>query len=334
MGSNVRDVRDLRNVRNARMHESQREMRKKRQMQNRLFLLTGIGILLVFLLYIREINAQLKQIQDTLKRIETMPAQYGAAQTANKLWEETDYVSSIGVAEVGQPMQRSWDETLLRLRELGQTDSVIDEISRNSALYPESMLTALANNPEMAGYVAGYLNGSGAGAGGLTDSEKRQAFPLLLQWDPRWGYQSYGSSFIGVAGCGPTCLAMVLYYLTGDETLTPDRIAAYAMENGYYVAGTGTAWALLKDFPPLYGVQVTEVKVSARAVRAQLDRGAVLICAMGKGEFTAAGHFIVLYGYDEEGFMVNDPNCVARSRKRWAFEEMEGQIKSIWSFTR
>lgn len=28
------------------------------------------------------------------------------------------------------------------------------------------------------------------------------------------------------------------------------------------------------------------------------------------------------------GFKVNDPNCVARSRKRWAFDEIGQQIKS------
>ena len=45
--------------------------------------------------------------------------------------------------------------------------------------------------------------------------------PLFLQWDPRWGYTEYGEdSFLGLSGCGPTCLSMVLYYLTGDKSLT------------------------------------------------------------------------------------------------------------------
>ena len=30
--------------------------------------------------------------------------------------------------------------------------------------------------------------------------------------------------------------------------------------------------------------------------------------------------------------MVNDPNCVARSSRRWAFSEIENQIKSIWVY--
>ena len=167
----------------------------------------------------------------------------------------------------------------------------------------------------------------------LTEEEKRQDFPLFLQWDPRWGYASYGiDSNIGLSGCGPTCMSMVLYYLTRDETLTPDRIADHAMENGYYVEGTGTAWALMQDMPGLYGVRVSEPEVSEYGFRNSLSKGRVLICAMGAGDFTAAGHFIVIYGYDQDGFMVNDSNCVARSKKRWTFDEIRGQIKMVWAY--
>lgn len=45
-----------------------------------------------------------------------------------------------------------------------------------------------------------------------------------------------------------------------------------------------------------------------------------------------SGHYIVVYEYDNEGFMVNDPNCVARSGKRWTFGEIEKQVKSIWVY--
>lgn len=303
---------------------------REQQIKKRaLFIVKGL-ILAVLLIHIRMLDTQLKQVQVALKRME-LP-KYETVQNTEETHQEADYVSSIGIVSVERPVQRTWTETLLRLDSLGQLDPVIAQISQNSDLYPEKMLTALANNPEMADYVAGYLSGSGDIAGGLTQAEKEQAFPLLLQWDPRWGYRSYGSdSYIGVSGCGPTCLAMAMYYLTGDETLTPDRIAEYAVRNGYYVEGTGTAWALMKDYPRFYGVKVTEPEISEYALRKELDQGSVLICAMGKGEFTTAGHFIVVYGYDQDGFMVNDPNCVARSRKQWRFDEISGQIKSVWA---
>jgi len=30
--------------------------------------------------------------------------------------------------------------------------------------------------------------------------------------------------------------------------------------------------------------------------------------------------------------MIIDPNCVARSGRRWTFSEIENQIKSIWVY--
>jgi hypothetical protein len=175
----------------------------------------------------------------------------------------------------------------------------------------------------MADFVSGYLDENRRTAEGLTNLEKEQEYPLFLQWDTRWGYLPYGEdSIIGLSGCGPTCMSMVLYYLTDDDALTPDKLAAYAMSNNYYAEGIGTAWVFMEEVPLLYGIRVSEPRVTERAIKAELDKGAVIICAMAEGDFTVSGHFIVIYGYDEAGFKVNDPNCVARSRKRWCFNEI------------
>lgn len=337
---------------NSRRAERQMEYRRRKQMrklQRNLFLLVLGMILAFFALRIRELSAHLVEVQTTLKQIEAL--QQKAVETING-YDNTDadgeqqitgqhtsgqqfadYVNSVPSVKPDRPVKRTREEAVRRLEELGQTEPVIAEISRNSSFYPENLLTALANNPEMAEFAAGYLEKAKTAAGGLTEKEKKQSFPLFLQWDPRWGYASYGvDSNIGLSGCGPTCLSMVLYYLTGDETLTPDRVAAYAMDNGYYVEGTGTAWALMQDVPGLYGVRVGETEMSEYAFRDALSKGRVLICAMSAGDFTAAGHFIVIYGYEQGGFMVNDPNCVARSRLRWDFDEIRGQIKMVWSY--
>ncbi len=252
------------------------------------------------------------------------------AQPPDKL-NDVDYVDSLDAWEVGKPTERTEAEVLQRLGELGQVSSLIEGIYQNHSQYPKELLAALANNPEMADFVSGYPDRNGM-TGGITASEKEQEFPLFLQWDRRWGYESYGDSCIGLAGCGPTCLSMVLFYLTGDETHTPDKIAAYSMENGYYVEGTGTSWGLMEDVPKLYGIKVSSVSSTVNNMRAVLDNGGIIICAMGKGDFTTSGHYIVIYGYDNEGFMVNDPNCAARSGRRWTFSEIENQIKSIWVY--
>lgn len=324
--------------RNVRMSQKQAQYRKMRQMKNKMILLLFIISHVILAFSVKRLNAQMKQMQTMMRKIENTC--YEAGEKESKSTDDagySDYVSTIGEVEVGKPVKRTWTETLQKLYKLGEKYPLIDEISQNNSLYPESMLTALANNPEMADYVAGYRkqdeDKSMEAVSGWTEAEKEQEYPLLLQWDPRWGYQPYGNSnYIGVAGCGPTCLAMVLYYLTGNDMFTPDRIAAYAMANGYYVDGTGTAWALMKDLPQSYNIEVSELKITERALKGALEQGEILICAMREGDFTAAGHFIVIYGYDEKGFMVNDPNCVARSRKRWTYDEMGDQIKCVWSY--
>lgn len=297
-------------------------------------------ILIMLVLGIKNIHLKLEEMQTRLmEEIRTMSgrtevSQYETVESPDiDKPDDEDYVNSIEIMDIEKPVQRTLAETIERLGELGKNNTVIAEIYKNSSLYPENLLTALANNPEMADFVAGYLQDDRSSTSGLTDSEKAQTFPLFLQWDPRWGYQSYGSeSNIGVSGCGPTCMSMVLYYMTGNEKLTPDRIAAYALNNGYYVEGTGTSWSLMEDIPQICNLTVRNPEVSEMAFKAELDKGNIIICAMGAGDFTVAGHFIVLYGYDRDGFKINDPNCVARSGKIWTFDELKGQIRQVWSY--
>ncbi len=316
-------------------------LKNRRQIENRrkkiirwISLLVKVSVLVVIVFCIVNIYARLEKMQMELKRLEIQ--QYGMVQTSadtqlpDKI-NDVDYADSLETWEVGKPIERTEAEVLQRMGELGQTSSLIEEIYQNHSQYPKELLAALANNPEMADFVSDYPDGDGM-TGGITASEKEQEFPLFLQWDRRWGYESYGDSCIGLAGCGPTCLSMVLFYLTRDETHTPDSIAAYSMKNGYYVEGTGTSWALMEDVPKLYGIKVSSISRAANNMRAVLDNGGIIICAMGKGDFTISGHYIVIYGYDNEGFMVNDPNCVARSGRRWTFSEIETQIKSIWVY--
>lgn len=271
--------------------------------------------------------------------------------------QEVDYISTIPVLDVGKPVKWTPKETLVQLKELAKANETILQIYKNHDSYPDALLLALANNPEMTDFAAGYLShmeehkadseqerdaekdAEKDSAGGrktgslLTEKEKTEEFPLFLQWDPRWGYEEYGNGAnIGVSGCGPTCLSMVLFTLTRKANLTPDYFASYSMKNGYYVEDVGTAWALMEDVAPEYGIMVQKPEMTREAMEKALDQGKMLICAMRVGDFTAGGHFIVIYGYDKNGFYVNDSNCVARSRRQWTFAEIGKQIKCIWAY--
>lgn len=196
--------------------------------------------------------------------------------------------------------------------------------------WPGSLIDLLDRNPATEDFVLSYPD---------REELAREAFvyepdgmvPLLMQWDTRWGYEKYGSDYLAVTGCGPTCLAMAGLYLTGNEAMRPDRIAEFAQRNGYYASGYGSSWTLISEGGEKLGLSVTELPLVKKKITDALEAGNPVILAMGPGAFTTAGHYIVLTGVEEGLFRVNDPNSYVNSGKLWSYEELESQIRNIWS---
>ena len=195
--------------------------------------------------------------------------------------------------------------------------------------YPESLVELLERNPETADFVLEYPLWEG-GDYDLSEYEDLETVPLFLQWDQRWGYEIYGSDMIAITGCGPTCLAMVGYYLTGDDWYTPENLADYAEENGYYSPGKGTSWTLISQGAVDLGFDVTEIPLAEKRIRDNLEVGNPIILSVGPGDFTTTGHYIVLTAVEEGLLRVNDPNSPANSEKLWTYEELAPQIRNLW----
>ena len=124
------------------------------------------------------------------------------------------------VEKIPAPVSRTEEEVLEVLSAKAKTDAQYAYIIEHASEYPSAMLAALANNPEMLDFVSGYLEQTSVSSNAsLTKKEKKETYPLLIQWDSRWGYIPYGSSNIGISGCGPTCLSMV--------NLRPDQRCEY-----------------------------------------------------------------------------------------------------------
>lgn len=206
-------------------------------------------------------------------------------------------------------------------------------VFNNQAQYPEYLLKALELNPELIDFVKNFPEAEGEAIGDITAQEEKEKYPLFLQWDSRWGYVPYGDNVIGLSGCAPTCLSMVVYSLTRNKTATPDMFAEYSMKQGYYVEGTGTSWELLTDIPSKYKVKGKTLGLDEIAMKNHLDKGNLIICSMGPGDFTMTGHFIVLYGYRNGAFLVNDPYSRIRSSESWDYETLQGQIKNLWVYS-
>ncbi|MFQ9985977.1 MAG: C39 family peptidase [Lachnospiraceae bacterium] len=202
-----------------------------------------------------------------------------------------------------------------------------------SGEYPARLLAALENNEEMRQFVLDYPEKKDIDVENIKLSlDEDRRIPLFLQWDERWGYAPYGGGMIGLDGCGPTCLSMVLVGLTQDLDMNPKRVAQFSSENGY-VTDAGTLWALMTEGAEQLGLHSEEVSLSESRMTAELEDGHPIICSMRPGDFTTTGHFIVIYGVEDGEFLVNDPNSRARSEKRWSYEQLSGQIKVMWAFS-
>lgn len=92
-------------------------------------------------------------------------------------------------------------------------------------------------------FVEGYNDVHKKSSEGLTFEEQKKKVPLFIQWDKRWGYEPYGTSDIGISGCGPTCMAMVIYSLTRNTEAIPPVLAAKIHERGILC---GWYWNILE----------------------------------------------------------------------------------------
>ena len=218
------------------------------------------------------------------------------------------------------------------LKEMAKSDSRINKILENYDEYPEVLLEMLSRNSDMTDYVVNYLDKKGTVTTDNIGKVKKGEFPLLLQYDTRWGYGKYGDSVIAISGCGPTVISMVIAGLTGNNSITPYDVAKYSEGNGYYDLLAGTSWSLFTEGVLEYGIKGTTISLSKSIMISELENGHPIVCSMRKGDFTTTGHIILITGVKDGKFIINDPNSKERSQKLWDYETLEPQIRNLWSF--
>lgn len=197
--------------------------------------------------------------------------------------------------------------------------------------YPDSLIALLERNPETEAFVLHYpLEYGQEHTVDLSEYQDSESVPLFLQWDKQWGYIPYGSDVAGLTACGPVCLSMAAYYLTGDEAYSPDKMIAFASDNGYYSEGNGSQWTLISEGGVKLGFDVTEIPLDEDRIIRNLEVGNPIICVMGPGDFTTTGHFIVMVGYENGKIRINDPNSLVNSEKLWDYGQIKGQIRNLW----
>ena len=200
---------------------------------------------------------------------------------------------------------------------------------------PEDIIHLYEKNPDTRDFVMSYSKESEMHHNTDISAEASSGgIPRFMQWDKRWGYETYGSNMMALTGCGPTCLSMVYTGLTKNADMNPLVIAERAEAEGYYVWGSGSSWDMMNSLAAEIGLTVHNVPFEESSIKNFLSEGHPIICVMGPGDFTESGHFIVLTGIDADGqIIVNDPNSYQNSDKHWDISTLMPQIQNLWGYS-
>lgn len=163
------------------------------------------------------------------------------------------------------------------------------------------------------------------------------------QFDPRWGKLSYATqgenSTICDSGCGPTCAAMLLTTLKGQE-ITPVDTCRWAVEHGYKAPHQGTYHSYFIPQFQAYGIECKQLNsvsvydkpdnsVHGKAMNFLKD-GWYLIALMGEGLWTRGGHYIVVWWSDNK-IRINDPASTKNARLNGDPAIFFKQVKHYWA---
>lgn len=154
--------------------------------------------------------------------------------------------------------------------------------------------------------------------------------PVFIQWDKRWGYHQFKNGVVGLDGCGATCLSMAVVYLKGDVRFTPDVVADFVANNGYFVNGSGTSWDLFSKGIKEFGLKSKGIGTNEASLINAVEQKHPVIVSVRAGDFTKKGHYILIAGYENGEFIVNDPFSIVNSEKTWSWERLKPQIKTMW----
>lgn len=165
------------------------------------------------------------------------------------------------------------------------------------------------------------------------------------QYDSRWANVMYNcpgnaNDTIKIAGCGPTCTAMVVASLK-DSKVTPVEACAWAKAHGYRVVG-GTANSYFVAYLKAYGINCeyfdewtyhNRNHENHEIVKKALKAGNWVIANPGPGRWTRSGHFILAYGYQDGYVYINDPASTASNRLKARWDDFIYDMKCYWIVT-
>lgn len=209
----------------------------------------------------------------------------------------------------------------------GTKEAVLPFITEDEeAMAAFSLAAAIDHYPKLTGEFLSALSGCAPGQA-LTDAGRNIVF--YTQTDDRFADELFGEDPIGIYGCGPSAMAIVVSTLT-DLTVDPVKMAEWAYDNGYWAPKSGSYHTLIAGAADAFSLHCESCpREDTARMRSALEEGSLIVVLMGKGQFTDSGHFIVLYGLTEDGKVkLADPNSEERTGREWDLETITKEAKS------
>lgn len=309
-----------------------RERRRRKRRQEAIIRCSILLIIVILLIVgiVKGISGIWKHFHNKKAENDKVSEQMMQPTTEEPTTEEFTVDNSI--LAIAAPADRDAALAIIKERATAESDADLQNIYDNAAVYSDRVLINLAANPELKQYTMDYLTKvSAAYDGEFTMDVSTDDVPLLLQYDEQWGYADYGDNLLAYNGDAPTCLAMAASYLKKDTSYNPIKIGDFAMANNYLDENSKTTFDLMTKGTAKLGLSYDELSTSESNMKNALDDGKVIICCLQAGDFTQDEHFVVIRGYDDYKFFINDPASEARSKIAWPFERLSTQIKNMWA---
>lgn len=152
------------------------------------------------------------------------------------------------------------------------------------------------------------------------------SMPLWLQTDPQWDYMPYAGGTVGDHGCGLTCAAMAIKYMTLQD-ITPLTLASFVgdacLTDGVNDPGKFCSW--IAGHYPEYGIESTPISYDLAPVLQNVSDGWLAFAGMsgtlGDGDY--GGHVVLIWRADDDGYWIRDPASAGNSARPFTLEELE-----------
>ncbi|MGN1137307.1 MAG: C39 family peptidase [Oscillospiraceae bacterium] len=236
--------------------------------------------------------------------------------------------------------KRKLHEQYGKLAEYAETDERSAYILEHVDEYPREMLDYYYMNDEFIDIVYNYIeHKDDYKSMSFTDEELNSGtIPNLYMEDYRWCYESIGGRPIFSGGCAVVSISMISLGLSDGTYYDPVQVSRKAEEVGAsgFMGGVrnseiGNVLNAVElqynsyNFDPDEGGSGAPDEEQMKEI---LDKGRPLLLNF-KGE-TFGSHSLVIRGYDENGFILNDPASEEKSAKTWTFDELAPEILRYW----